>query len=168
MNVCVGNGHPLNVCVGSGHICHALDGGHMNVRVGCGHNCHARDGGHMNVRVAGTGQICVTGCAQIVIDGAPPTGPIHPGIDGGASVPPPDICPACWSTVHPGLITMVGSNTVVGQNPNCRTAKIRPKQPDTEQGSASGIPVVSGIGVSARWAGRSVGRSLPGKDFPEH
>jgi hypothetical protein len=74
LNVRVGNGHPLNVCVGSGHICHALDGGHMNVRVGAGHNCHALDGGHMNVRVAGTGQICVNGCAQIVIEGAPPTG----------------------------------------------------------------------------------------------
>jgi hypothetical protein len=53
MNVRVGNGHPAHVSVGSGHRMKTDGAGHMNVRVGAG-------------------QIHVGGCAQIVIDGAPP------------------------------------------------------------------------------------------------
>ena len=80
-------GHRAGVRVGSGHICHVSDGGHMNVRVGSG-----------QIQVRGKHPGIETGCRQsgccVWGIGKHPdavTGPIHPGIDGGASVPPPAI-----------------------------------------------------------------------------
>jgi hypothetical protein len=72
----VGTGH-INVRVGIGHP--------ANVSVGSGHRMKTDGAGHMNVRV-GAGQIHVGGCAQIVIDGAPPAGA---AASAPAASPPP-------------------------------------------------------------------------------